>query len=411
MRKETAAFSTVMLIMITTLLGAAQTDVLPLGDSPHRYQPAALAGGLVMHTADGRSGKLEEFADLLRPGSVYIIGEYHDSFACHEFQSNLLKMLAERFGNKIVVGFEFFRREDDPALADFLAGRLDREGLVRASGWYRRSSQPFLFTATVLETVRENGLRAIGLNVEREIVRRVSRQGFSSLSRAEQKLFPFSEVANPGHRFYIQQMFGNFGALIPAWFENVYQAQVCWDTYMADSMRRFLERPENKGYTGVIIAGSAHVAYGLGIPFRYRLGDRRRKLVSLVPAALKPAAEEAGDHPMLRRLAAGLQAQAVFSRGLADFVFSIDRDLQPPFPRPGLSARDVEGGGAAVTAVSPDSPAAAAGLAPGDIILEINGEQVNSAEDLYLMLDLLSFENEPVFTLKKKMPLKQEKGG
>src|SRR5262249_50938573 len=53
----------------------------------------------------------------------------------------------------------------------------------------------------------------------------------------------------------------------------------------------------------------------------------------------------------------------------------VDPDMAKAF---GLS----HGGGALVSNVSADSPAAKAGIQRGDIILEINGQQVNGPDDL-----------------------------
>jgi serine protease Do len=49
-----------------------------------------------------------------------------------------------------------------------------------------------------------------------------------------------------------------------------------------------------------------------------------------------------------------------------------------------------QGGGALVSDVSPNSPAAKAGVQRGDVILDLNGQAVNSSEDLSLRIGELS---------------------
>jgi putative serine protease PepD len=56
------------------------------------------------------------------------------------------------------------------------------------------------------------------------------------------------------------------------------------------------------------------------------------------------------------------------------------RGEQVVHPRLGVGVRD---GGALIVEVSPDSPAAAAGLEAGDIIVEFEGQEISSAEALW----------------------------
>ena len=110
---------------------------------------------------------------------------------------------------------------------------------------------------------------------------------------------------------------------------------------MAESMRLALARPEFRGYKGVIIAGSAHVAYGLGIPWRYRLRDKRAKILTLVPVTVAAKKKEDGEeeNPMVKALAGQMQPAAVFSRGLADVVFAVAAEEKPYFAEAGFSGK------------------------------------------------------------------------
>jgi len=284
-------------------------DRLPIGSSPQRLELAALEAGRAMDTASGRETAVSDLVRSHLDKDVYIIGETHDSYACHAWQNEFISTLA---GNhpQLVVGFEFFCREDDPALAQYLDGTISESELLERTGWYRRGAQNFAYTRMVLETVRKLGLKAVGLNVPRELIRRVAKGGTAGLSAAEKALFPGVERGDPQHEFFIRATLGDFAVQVPMWFRGIYAAQKCWDSVMAESMRRALARPGLRGHKGVIIAGSAHVAYGLGIPWRYRRFDGRARILTLVPVMVTAEKKESGDEdsPMVSALAGQRQA-------------------------------------------------------------------------------------------------------
>ena len=105
---------------------------------------------------------------------MFIIGEYHDSYACHAWQKDFIEALAKEHP-RLLVGFEFFNRGDDAALDLYLSGKISEAELLQKTGWYARSALNFAYTRLVLETVKKLGLKAVGLNVPRELVNKVAK--------------------------------------------------------------------------------------------------------------------------------------------------------------------------------------------------------------------------------------------
>jgi uncharacterized iron-regulated protein len=340
---------------------------------------------------------------------VFIIGEYHDSYACHAWQKEFIEALAKE-NPRLVVGFEFFNRDDDPALDLYLGNKISEAELLQKTGWYGRSAMNFAYTRLVLEKVKKLGLKAIGLNVPRELVNKVAKGGFAKLSVAEQALFPGVGRTYPEHEYYVRSTLGEFAVQVPFWFQNVYAAQKCWDTVMAESMRLALARPEFRGHKGIIIAGSAHVAYGLGIPWRYRLRDKRAKLLTLVPVTVvtkkKDAAEE--ENPMVKALAGQLQPAAIFARGLADTVFAVAAEEKPYFAEAGFSGKMNAEGLFEIVQVRKESPAEKCGLRVGDLVQAIDGVPVKSLEALRLILAQKNWGDALNLDIRKKMVFSPE---
>jgi uncharacterized iron-regulated protein len=384
-------------------------DALPIGLSPHRLQMAVLPAGKVMDTGSGREIDLTVLVRQNLDRDVFIIGEYHDSYACHAWQKEFIEALAKE-NPRLLVGFEFFNRSDDPALDLYLSGRISEAELLQKTGWYGRSAMNFAYTRLVLEAVKKLGLKAIGLNVPRELVSKVAKRGFSALSADEQAMFPGVGRTYPEHEYYVRSTLGEFAVQVPFWFQNVYAAQKCWDTVMAESMRLALARSEFRGRKGIIIAGSAHVAYGLGIPWRYRLRDKRAKLLTLVPVTIaakkKEAAEE--ENPMVKALAGQLQPAAIFARGLADAVFAVAAEEKPYFAEAGFSGKINAAGLFEISQVSKETPAEKSGLRVGDMILAIDGVPVKSLEGLRLVLAQKNWNDSLSLDIRKTMAFSPE---
>jgi uncharacterized iron-regulated protein len=386
-------------------------DTLPIGPSPHRLEVRGLEAGKAMDTASGQEADLAALARRYRDRDVFVIGEYHDSYACHAWQRDFLEALA-REQPRLVVGFEFFDREDDPALALYLEGKITEAELLQRTGWYKRGSLNFGYTRLVLEAVKRLGLKAVGLNVPRELVSRVARGGLDALPADQRALFRGAGRSHPEHEYFIRSTFGAFAVQVPLWFRNIYTAQKCWDVVMAESMRRALAGPGLRGFKGVIIAGSAHVAYGLGIPWRYRLGDRRARLLTLVPVSVASGKKAAGEeeNPMVRALAGQLPPAALFSRGLADVVFAVAAEEKPYFADAGFGGRINAAGQYEVDRVAKGSPAEAAGLRAGDVILAVDGAPVASLEGLRLVLSQKNWNDSLLLEVRKKMILENDPG-
>lgn len=412
MKKKQWLILSILWIFLSVLAWPATDnalDTLPIGASPQRLDLAVLAYGQIMATARGQEIDMPTLVRQNLDKDVFIIGEFHDSYACHLRQKELIEALAKETP-RLLVGFEFFNRADDPLLDLYLNGRISEAELLEKTGWYQRGALNFGYTRLVLETVKKLGLKAVGLNVPREIVSRVAKRGWAGLSAAERALFPGAERSHPEHEYFIRSTLGEFAVQVPLWFLNVYSAQKCWDTVMAESMRLALARPEFRGCKGIIIAGSAHVAYGLGIPWRYRLRDKRARILTLVPVAVpaKKAENSGEENPMVKALAGQLKPAALFSRGLADAVFAITAEEKPYFAEAGFSGKLNGDGFYEIERVGKATPAEKCGLKMGDLILAVDGVPVKTLEGLRLLLSQKNWDDSLEVGIRKKVILSKE---
>ena len=146
------------------------------------------------------------------------------------------------------------------------AGRIG--ALLEETGWYDRGGYRWEYYRPVMEVAREHGISVVGVNVPREIPRAVNRGGLQALSDEQrEQVGSVSTDGSAQHRYLISRYFGDTVALLPpGWFDNMYAAQCLWDVVMARSILG--EVAEDT--TVVLVVGSGHVAYDLGISRRPR---------------------------------------------------------------------------------------------------------------------------------------------
>ena len=375
--------TTVTAVMLAMAVGAAAAGAeelgqLPLGPKPRAYELGSGGPGTFYDCAAGETVPFEAMVERMGKAQVVLLGEEHTHLPQKRLQARILDALADT-GRPLVLGMEFFQRTDGDVLRRWVEGTLDGDAFLLASHWYDRGGYNWGYYADVMEVARRRGIPVAGLNVPRSILHTVSRKGLDALDEEQRRTVgPVTTGGSPEHRYLISRYFGDTVALLPpAWFDRMYAAQCVWDVVMARSILDAL--PE--GGTVVAIAGTGHVAYGLGIARRIAEEAARRgvpapSVVTLVTAQAPAATgDEPHGHPMGPDGGGKEEGfrPAVFSRGVADFVavFPDDGGVEA-FPSLGLSL-ETKDGAVTVRRVRPDSPAADAGLERGDVLLDIAG--------------------------------------
>jgi uncharacterized iron-regulated protein len=373
--------------LVAGLAPAQELDLLPLGEPERAFTLGSAAPGSYYDTHAGQQLSFDEMIGRFASARVVLLGEEHTSMEQKLMHGRILQALAER-GVKLMLGMEFFLREDNQSLAGWSTGELDEEQLLDATGWYDRGSYHFGLYRPVMEVARKHAIPVVGLNVPREIPRAINRGGIDSLS--DEQRAEIGEITTggcPQHRYLISRYFGETVAMLPpAWFNNMYTAQSMWDVVMARSILGAL--PDDA--TMVVIVGSGHVAYDLGIPRRIdeELASQGKEplpvavLCPVTAPAPDPEGEPAG-HPM-GGMGGGGPAPAQFVRSLADIV-AVFAGAAEPFPRLGLSLKENDEG-IEISMVLPETPAKHAGFASGDHLVDVNGIIPSSLSQLRRLL-------------------------
>ncbi len=242
--------------------GCAVTPVnLTIKDSDQQF-----AVDTILSTTTREPVSYEEMLADLAQVQVVFVGEVHTNAAHHDIQARIIQALQDRHSD-LSVGMEMFDHRYDPVLAQWSAGDLDRETFIQKTHWYvRRAGWGFDFElyAPIFETIRENRIRLVGLNVPGWIPSKISRGGLDNLLPDERALLAETiDTENEAHRAYAENIFNIHPHHGIATFDYFYEAQCAWEDTMAQSIvRKMGDAPM------VVVIGNGHIIRKFGVPDR-----------------------------------------------------------------------------------------------------------------------------------------------
>lgn len=294
------------------LASVFQNEVDPQRLKIGRAGEVTIQTGAWVDMASGKRSGLGEFVKQARKHTFIFVGESHDHALHHQTQADVIAALV-RDGREVIVGFEMFTRPNQANLAPFTLGKWSDDKFIEEAQWKTQWGFPFPIYKPIFDQVKANRLPMVALNVPREWVRTVSRQGLANLQPENQAQIPAVNVKNKEHRDVFTAMVG--GHSMPnVNMDNMYAAQALWDTAMADSAVKYLTGrylqmsnvPDRIAF--VILAGSGHGMYEQGINWRLKQQTGLETLTLICTEAEK---------------------ETTLSRGIGDFVFVAPPQLRP----------------------------------------------------------------------------------
>lgn len=302
------------------------------------------------------SGDQVPFADMiddLSRADVVLVGEEHDSRAHHRAQEAVIAALLGR--GPVVVGMESFPSTRQEALDAWWRGETPSfTEFLRKVRWFQGwSIDPGLYR-DMLEMVRMQGVPLRGINVPRDWISRVAREGLDALGEDQRRRI--GEVADPSeeYREALRDSLGEHESGHGA--REFIEAQTAWDAAMAGGLLDGLRDHPEAVVVG--ITGKGHLQGGYGIPHQLRAREPDLEVRTVVPF------DPDGEDPPLN--------------GDADYAWPMAPDrAEDPVRIGALLDPEAEGEGVVVEEVQEGFPADKAGLQAGDRILAVNGGEVD----------------------------------
>jgi uncharacterized iron-regulated protein len=397
-RLPTKPFALPVLLLLLPLaapLAAKEPSLhLAIGDPARkdREAPVVLDG-----VTDARTGEIlapSELAPRLSGVRLLLVGESHTDADFHQVQLRVIEEL-HRAGRPLLIGLEMYPYTEQQYLDQWIDGLLTEEGFVRLSRWYKSWGYNWGYYRDIFLFARDHGIRMFAVNAPREVITAVRQKGFDALTPEEAAHLPRQvDTSSQEHRTLIHSFFEGddplHGGMSPEQFEGMYAAQSTWDATMGHNAVKALREHDAPGSVMVVLAGSGHVAYGLGIQRQVAAGFEKEfggRIAVLIPVTVR---DDDGD-PVDK-------VQASY----ADFVWGVPPETDPAWPNLGLSTGMGDGEPSRkVVFVTEGSAAGEAGFQTGDVLLTLDGTPITDKETLNRLLAGKRWGDAAVFTVKR----------
>jgi len=147
----------------------------------------ALAGGEITRMSDRQAISFSQMMTDVEGSDVILVAETHDSKQHHELQLDVIRSLRTK-KVPLAIGLEMFQANSQGQLDDWVAGRITEQDFkaIYARNW----TYDWSLYRDIFIFARDNRIPMIALNIPKEIVFKVARQGFASLTPEDRKNLP-----------------------------------------------------------------------------------------------------------------------------------------------------------------------------------------------------------------------------
>jgi uncharacterized iron-regulated protein len=188
---------------------------------------------------------------------LVFIGEAHDNIIHHEIQLAVIRSLWAK-KHSLAIGVEMFQNDSQELLDAWTEGRLDE--LSFQAAYIRNWSLDWSLYKDIFIFARDNHIPMVALNIPKELVVKVSRQGYESLTSEEKKDLPQGTTCdlNSPHTAFLRESFREVFKHVTngSIFTYFCEAQTLRNSGMAMNITRYVKAHPDKSM--VILAGIWH---------------------------------------------------------------------------------------------------------------------------------------------------------
>lgn len=311
--------------------------------------------------------------------SIVLLGEVHTNPNHHIWQLQTISQIY-LYNPNMILGFESFPRSKQDILDKWVQGKLSEKEFIDQSGWdefWRFDKNLYM---GLFNFARINHIEMVALNVERELINSVSKNGWAQINEGERHGISTPSPAKPEYVNMLAEVYKDHkndndkdGQANPTTddqqFKNFVDAQLTWDRAFAEAISTKIKSPTHGRGNPIMvnIIGRGHVDYGFGVIEQLKsMGIT--DVVSFVPWDNGNNCDQ-------------IKQENIF---VADAIFGTPKFTEPAHAtRPKLGVLIEQGNdGVLVKDVAEKSIAANAGIIKGDLIVEAAGKKISNPSEL-----------------------------
>jgi uncharacterized iron-regulated protein len=392
MRRLSSALALVLWLVPGAFAASPQQIYhLAIGDPARRDHEVRLRLDTITDTATAADITAEDLPARLADVRLLLLGESHTTKEFHRVQLRVIQALHDA-GRPVMIGLEMFPYTEQRSLDQWNEGKMSEETFVTGARWYEFWGYNWKYYRDIFLYARDRGIPMYGLNTPREVVNAVRRKGLANLTPEEAAHVPPKvDVDSAEHMTLFKASFDEADAMHGGMSDDAWKgmlaAQATWDASMGYNAVKILEKAPRADAIMVVLVGSGHVAYGLGIERQARQWFDKR-VASIIPVP----AEDSANNPI-----------ETVKASYANFVWGIPAELHTEYPTLGVSTKAAEGteGLRQVIAVEKNSLAEKAGLAVGDVILSADGQPMKGLEALNIVVASHTWGDVATFVVRR----------
>lgn len=338
--------------------------------------------------SSGQQVEFPQMIDNMMSSRFVYVGETHNSLPMHDIQLEIIQALYER-DERLAIGLEMIPVTFQHVLNKWSLGILTEEEFIQEALWYETWNFNFKYYEGIFAFAKLNKIPMYCLNIPKRLVTRIRMKGWETLNEDEKTIVPKPDLSHEEHRMLIRTIFESSdlphqmkGPGLDMMFDGLYRAQSAWDEGMAFHASLASEK---SGRRLVILAGSGHLLYNLGI-------NRRAYEINGSPFQTVICLEIPDEEETLS-----------VSRSLADYVWGLGEEVHPEFPSIGLAFKKFKGLTNLVIEREPiDGVAKGEDFAKGDIVLSVDGKVFTEVNSLRTYLAKFQWHDEVTFRLLRE---------
>jgi uncharacterized iron-regulated protein len=387
MKRKLNTLAICLLLFKVLVFGDQEEKIirLQIGDEILKTKTMAVSPGNIYAADTQKSISFAEMIQEMAQSRLVYVGETHNSLPMHQIQAKIIQALYDQ-DRDLAVGMEMYPVTQQEALNKWSLGILTEEEFIKEGQWYVTWNFHFGFYRDIFRVVKENAIPLFALNVPRNIITKIRMKGWEALSEQEKAMVPEPDLTNQDHRKLIRTFFEGTdmppqmkGKGLEMAFEGLYRAQTAWDETMAHHALAALHKEEGRI---VVLAGSGHLLYNLGI--NLRAYNKSRMPSKTVVCVVIPEGEKSVE----------------VSCSLADYVWGIPEEGRPAYPSVGLRFKRFEGLENLVIERDPiDGVAKGGDFKKGDVLLSVDGKSYTDINDLRTYLARFGWGDQVTFQL------------